>query len=82
MDALVDRDGDGDGKMQVDRERCIGCGLCVTTCNPGALRLVEKEQRKVPPDDTRALYVQLLQERYGPWGMAKLVGRKLLGIKF
>jgi ferredoxin len=82
MDALVDGDGDGDGKMHVDRERCIGCGLCVTTCPSGALKLVEKEQRKVPPDDTKALYMQLLQERYGPWGMAKLAGRKLLGMKF
>jgi Fe-S-cluster-containing hydrogenase component 2 len=82
MEALVDRNGDGDGKMQVDRERCIGCGLCVTTCPSGALRLVEKERRKVPPDDTKALYMQLLQERYGPWGMAKLAGRKLLGMKF
>ena len=42
----------------------------------------EKEQRKVPPDDTKALYMRLLQERYGPWGMAKLAGRKLLGMKF
>jgi Fe-S-cluster-containing hydrogenase component 2 len=82
MDALVDGDDDGDGKVRVDRERCIGCGLCVTTCPSGALRLVENPRRKVPPDDTKALYMRLLQERYGPWGMAKLAGRKLLGMKF
>ena len=83
MDALVDEDGGpGGGKPRVDHARCIGCGLCVTTCPSGALRLAEKAQRKVPPDDTKALYMQLLQERYGPWGMAKLAGRKLLGMKF
>jgi electron transport complex protein RnfB len=83
MDALVDGDGGpGGGKPRVDHARCIGCGLCVTTCPSGALQLVEKAQRKVPPDDTKALYMQLLQERYGPWGMAKLAGRKLLGMKF
>jgi ferredoxin len=83
MDALVDGPGGpGGGKPRVDHARCIGCGLCVTTCPSGALQLVEKAQRKVPPDDTKALYMQLLQERYGPWGMAKLAGRKLLGMKF
>src|ERR1039457_5195319 len=83
MDALVDEDGGpGGGKPRVDHARCIGCGLCVTTCPSGALQLVEKARRKVPPDDTKALYMQLLQERYGPWGMAKLAGRKLLGMKF
>ena len=80
MDALSN--GDGDGKTRVDHSRCIGCGLCVTTCPPGALRLEENPRRKVPPDDTKALYMQLLQERYGAWGMAKLAGRKVLGMKF
>ena len=70
MDALLNEDADG--KTRVDLERCIGCGLCVTTCPPGALRLAPKERQRVPPDDTKALYLQLLQDRYGPWGMAKL----------
>ncbi len=71
-----------DGKTRVDDSRCIGCALCVTTCPSGALRLKKKEAHKVPPDDTRALYVKLLQERYGPLGVAKIVGRKMLGMKF
>lgn len=79
MDALSDGD---DGKARVDATHCIGCGLCVTTCPSEALRLVDKPQSKVPPDDTKVLYMRLLQERYGPLGMAKLAGRKLLGMKF
>lgn len=71
-----------DGRSQVDEARCIGCALCVTTCPSGALQLKPKAAPKVPPDDTRALYITLLRERYGPLGLASLAGRKLLGMKF
>jgi ferredoxin len=70
------------GKAQVDRTRCIGCALCVTTCPSGALMLEPNEHPKVPPDDTKALYMRLLRDRYGPWGMVNLVARKTLGMKF
>ena len=70
-----------DGKSEVDRSRCIGCALCVTTCPSEAMHLEKKEAGKVPPDNTRALYVKLLQERYGPWGTATMVARNLLGRK-
>jgi Na+-translocating ferredoxin:NAD+ oxidoreductase subunit B len=70
-----------DGKTKVDRTRCIGCALCMTTCPSGALKLKENEVRKTPPDDTRQLYMRILQERYGPWGTAKIAARKLLGMK-
>jgi len=78
MDAILT----DDGKTRVDDSRCIGCALCVTTCPSGAMRLKKKEAQKAPPDDTQALYIKLLQERYGPLGMAQLVGRKVLGMKF
>jgi Pyruvate/2-oxoacid:ferredoxin oxidoreductase delta subunit len=70
-----------DGNAQVDSTRCIGCSLCVTTCPSHAIRLQKKDTARVPPDNTKALYVQLLQERYGPAGMAKLAARKMLGMK-
>jgi Fe-S-cluster-containing hydrogenase component 2 len=78
MEAILDVDG----RSRVDAARCIGCALCVTTCPSGALKLKPKAAPKTPPDDTRALYIMLLRERYGPLGMASLAGRKLLGMKF
>jgi Na+-translocating ferredoxin:NAD+ oxidoreductase subunit B len=77
MDAINTRSG----TAEVDLARCIGCALCVSTCQSGALRLERKDTQKLPPDDTQALYLKILQERYGPWGMAKLGVRKLLGMK-
>jgi len=38
MDAIT---ADG-GDIKFNRDRCIGCGLCVSTCPTGALRLVRK----------------------------------------
>jgi electron transport complex protein RnfB len=70
-----------DGKAVVDRSRCIGCALCVSTCPSGALRLVPGDRPKFPPDDTRSLYLQMFQDRFGPWGMAKLAIRQKLGLK-
>jgi formate hydrogenlyase subunit 6/NADH:ubiquinone oxidoreductase subunit I len=70
-----------EGKAVVDRLRCIGCALCVTTCPSGALRLEPNEKPRIPPDDTKTLYMQMLQDRYGRWGMAKLGMRKMLGLK-
>lgn len=70
-----------DGNAQVDSSRCIGCSLCVPTCPAEAIRLRQKNTGRVPPDTTQDLYVQILQERYGPAGMAKLAARKILGMK-
>jgi len=33
-----------------------------------------------PPDDTKALYLKLFEDRFRRWGMAKLGARKLLGM--
>jgi Fe-S-cluster-containing hydrogenase component 2 len=77
MDAIASPEG----KAVVDRDRCIGCALCLSTCPSGALRLEPLATPRVPPDDTKALYLQLFEDRFGRWGMAKLGARKLLGMK-
>ena len=48
MDALSEA---GD-RVSLDLDRCIGCGLCASTCPSGALTLVRKpesERTQVPP---------------------------------
>jgi electron transport complex protein RnfB len=70
-----------EGKAVVDRERCIGCALCVTTCPSGAMRFEPNDKPRVPPDDTKTLYMRMFQERYGPGGMVKAGVRKMLGMQ-
>ena len=77
MDA-VDLGGEA---AEVRRSHCIGCGLCVTTCPSDAISLEKTETEKIVPDNTPALYARIFRERYGPWGTAKALGRKLLGLK-
>lgn len=69
------------GPSVVDLGACIGCGLCVTTCPSGAMRLAPNAGRAIPPADTPALYMRIFRERYGTWGTAKALGRRLLGLK-
>ena len=45
------------------------------------MRLLKRQHERVPAKDTGALSAQIFRERYGPWGMAAVVGRKLLGLK-
>jgi electron transport complex protein RnfB len=75
MDAL----DSSNGATRVDHHRCIGCGLCVSTCPSEAIKLVAKEQETVPPRDQRALYRQILVERFGVLGAAWMAGKALLG---
>jgi Fe-S-cluster-containing hydrogenase component 2 len=49
----------------VDLDRCIGCGLCVTTCETEAMRLQLKpeKERRDPPATAQDFMTQLAQER-------------------
>ena len=65
MQALA-KDGD---HVALNTDRCIGCGLCVSTCPSGALTLVRKSDSELtlPPDNKDALLRKIMQaqtERY------------------
>lgn len=70
-----------DGVAFVDVWRCIGCGLCVSTCPDEAMQLRAKDRTRTPPTSTETLYLKIMKERFGPLGMAKIAGKKMLGMK-
>ena len=47
----VDAIEEADDTYRVLRRRCIGCGLCVSTCPEEAIRLVQKPEKELeaPP---------------------------------
>lgn len=63
-----------EGRIALDPDRCIGCGLCVSTCPGEALRLVRRPPETVPPlpQDMREAFAlramrrQQQRERFGP----------------
>jgi Fe-S-cluster-containing hydrogenase component 2 len=46
----------------VDKEWCIGCGVCAVPCSFGAVKLVRKSAA-IPPKDFKELHQQILRER-------------------
>jgi len=67
MDAL----SMNDDSPLVDLDRCIGCGVCVSTCKSGAYELKTKDYKYIPPKDTDTMYKKILMERIGIGGMLK-----------
>ena len=53
---------------------CLGCGACISACPKGALRLVAAENRRVPPNKKRGLFIRILREkgRLGPMLTSRL----------
>ena len=66
------------GYAALDLDRCIGCGLCVTTCPTGSLSLQRKPEGEQPyvPKDLVDTNVKLGQAR------GKLTTGGLVGMLF
>lgn len=41
---------DKNGKVTINKDKCLGCGLCVSACHTKALKLVQKENPYIPPE--------------------------------
>ena len=47
----------------VDEEYCLGCGVCAHFCPSGAIKMVEREKKIIPPKTFKELMVRLMQEK-------------------
>lgn len=65
-------------KSVLDLNRCIGCGLCVSTCPTHSLSLVRKPKTKQPyvPEDFVETNVKLGKAR-GKLGVGKMIGMQV-----
>ena len=82
----VDRCGMAAISMQdevavVNRDRCSGCGVCVTSCVKDTHRLHKKDKPCVPPKTQDDIYRKIMVERFGLLGTMKTVSRVLSGRK-
>lgn len=48
---------------QIDKNKCIGCGLCVTGCSNNAMKLTRRENILQPPETIREMGMKILEEK-------------------
>jgi len=48
---------------KVDLRRCIGCGVCIPTCTSEAIKLQKKDEETIPPKNTLATYMAIMDKK-------------------
>ncbi len=63
---------------KVDSEACLGCGACIDSCKYGAIQLIERENRHIPPASRKEMFTAMLKEkgRYTPF-VIEAIKRKI-----
>jgi len=67
-------------KVDLNLDRCIGCGLCVTKCPVKALTLKRKNKKTKPPVNIELLYLTILMKRAGKKRMIISLLKLMLGM--
>jgi len=52
-----------EGISVVDLKRCLGCGLCVTSCQDEAIELRKKETEVVPPQTDEEMFEVIMSNK-------------------
>jgi NAD-dependent dihydropyrimidine dehydrogenase PreA subunit len=52
-----------DNVSHINKARCIGCGVCVPTCTAEAITLQKKEEETIPPKNSYATYVAIMDKK-------------------
>ena len=59
----------------VNRDRCVGCGVCVPTCPTKSINLVKKPAEVKPPQTREDLHDIMTAGRNGRLKKLKLAGK-------
>lgn len=65
----------------VSNNRCIACGLCVSNCPTGAVTFMKRSKINKPPQKMLGLHLRILRKKHGPFYVAWLMIKFLLGFK-